>query len=370
MMRRFVPIALACVAPALGAQSILDIGARVAPQFHSYKLEAPSNLTVSEFAVPMFVTVPITSRFGFDIGSSFVRARVEQRGAAGAQATVSEISGLTDTQLRANLVLGNDAVVLTGGVNLPTGKSEVLIDQQPAAMLIGSDFLAFPISNMGTGFGATGGIAVARPIGSWSLGFGLSMRQSAEYEPFASAGGAALRYQPGNEYRGRVGLERPVGTGRFMLGLTYSKFGDDDLAGSIYNTGDRYLSQVDFNNDIGPGRFSISGWNLFRTKGTLADSSELDHENIANGQIAYGLNVGANTVIEPNVGGRMWTQVGSSTSFMSTFGLRMQIGSGMFSILPSAGFSIGQVAAADPTLGVNTTANLTGWHGTLAIRLR
>src|SRR4051812_32767628 len=163
-MRRFIPLALAGVAPTLSAQSIFDIGARVAPQFHSYKIEAPSNITVSEFAVPMFVAVPITSRFGFDVGTSYARARVEPTGG-----TVSEISGLTDTQIRANLTLGSDFVVLTAGVNLPTGKREVALPQAAAASLIGSDFLSFPISQMGTGLGGTGGIAVARPIGEWNL---------------------------------------------------------------------------------------------------------------------------------------------------------------------------------------------------------
>jgi hypothetical protein len=367
MLRRVVPLALACVAPALGAQSIFDIGARVAPQFHSYKIESPSNTTISEFALPVFVSVPLSPRFSFDVGTSYAMSRVEVTG--GTTKTTSEISGLTDTQIRANLVLGNDFVILTGGVNLPTGQSKVLADQVAAASLIGSDFLSFPISNMGTGFGGTGGIAVARPVGDWNLGFGLSMRQSTEYEPFTAGGGTTLRYQPGNEYRGRVGLERPVGTGHLMFGLTYSTFGDDDLAGSIYNTGNRYLSQVEFNTTVGTGRLSITGWDLFRTTGTLADGSVLDHENISNGALAYGIPVGGYAVIEPNVEGRAWTQVGASTSFLGTFGLRMQIGAGAYAILPSVGYSLGQVAAADPS-GVNTTANLTGLHGTLAIRIR
>jgi hypothetical protein len=369
MLRRFIPIALTCVAPALGAQSISDIGARMAPQFHSYKIDAPSNLTISEFSVPLFVTIPFTPRFGIDVGSSFANARVEQTG--GTTKTTSEISGLTDTQIRANLVLGNDFVILTGGVNLPTGQSRVTPQQQAAASLIGSDFLTFPISNMGTGFGGTGGIAVARPVGGWSLGLGLSMRQSAEYEPFgATAGTETPRYQPGAEYRGRIGLERPVGTGRFMVGFTYSKFGNDDLSGSVYNTGDRYFAQLDFNNTVGPGRVSITGWNLFRSKGTLVDGSVLDHENISSGALAYGIPVGAYTVIEPNVEGRSWSQVGASSSYMGTFGLRMQIGAGAFSILPSGGFSVGEIAAADAVRGINTTASLTGFHATLAVRLR
>ncbi|HEY7395902.1 MAG TPA: hypothetical protein VH559_13700 [Gemmatimonadaceae bacterium] len=368
MLRRYVPIALVCVAPALGAQSISDIGARLAPQFHSYKIKAPSNLTISEFSVPLFVTIPITPQFGFDIGSSYANAHVEQT--SGTTKTTSDISGLTDTQLRANLILGTDRVIITGGVTLPTGQSRVVPEQQAAASLIGSDFLAFPISNMGTGFGGTGGIAVAQPLGDWNLGFGLSMRQSAEYEPFKpTASTASLRYQPGAEYRGRIGLERPVGTGRFLVGLTYSKFGNDDLSGSVYNTGDRYFGQLDFNNTVGAGRLSITGWNLFRSKGTLVDGSVLDHENITNGALAYGIPVGEYTVIEPNVEARMWSQVGASSSSMETFGVRMQIGAGSFSVLPSGGFSVGKVAAADPVAG-NTTASLTGFHATLAIRLR
>jgi len=363
-MRRFIPLALACVAPTLSAQSIFDAGVRVAPQFHSYKIEAPSNIKISEFALPLFVSVPITPRFGFDVGTSYVRARVEPTGG-----TVSEITGLTDTQVRANLNLGSDFVILTAGLNLPTGKREVVAAQANAASLIGSDFLSFPISQMGAGFGGTAGIAVARPMGEWSLGFGLSMRQTTEYEPYAANGAQNFRYQPGNEYRGRVGLERPVGTGRFLLGLTYSTFGDDNLAGSIYNTGDRYLSQLSFDNSLGTGHVTLNAWNLFRTKGTLADSTLLDHENITNGSVAYGLPVGS-AVIEPNVEGRIWSQVGASTSYLGTVGLRLQFPVAGFAVLPSAGYSIGQIAAADPLVGVNTTANLTGFHATLAIRIR
>ena len=172
---------------AAGAQ--LDIRARIAPQFYSYKIASPSSMTISEFAVPLFVQVPVTQRLSFDIGTSFAQARVQQTGTATA---VSTISGLTDTQIRGNLSLGTDFVILTGGVNLPTGKSTVPVDQQRAAGLIGSDFFSFPISNMGTGFGGTGGIVVARPVGDWNVGVGLSVRHSAQYDPFDAVGGPAL----------------------------------------------------------------------------------------------------------------------------------------------------------------------------------
>jgi hypothetical protein len=348
------------------AQSIFDIGARVAPQFNSYSLGTPSNTKISEFALPLFVLMPVNEHLSFDLGTSFARSQVDQTTAG--KTTTSSISGLTDTQVRGNYVLGNDFVVLTAGVNLPTGKSTVTQRQQLAGSLIGSDFLAFPISSMGTGFGGTGGVAVARPLGDWNLGFGLSARKSAEYEPFDAAGGEALHYQPGNEYRARAGVDRAYGTGRVSVGLTYSTFGNDNLAGSLYNTGNRWLSQGSIDNTVGVGHLTLSGWNLFRTAGTLADSSYLGHEDVFDGSLSYGVPV-QSAVIEPNVEGRVWEQEGVSTSMLSTLGIRAQFETLGFSVLPSVGYSFGRLAAVDPS-GLSTTATLTGLHATLAIRLR
>jgi hypothetical protein len=366
MMRRLLSLGLIAAATSLPAQSIFDVGVRVAPQFHSYDIKSPSNTKISEFAVPMFVMLPITSSLNVDVGTSYARAQVDQT--TNGQKTTSTISGLTDTQIRANYTLGSDMVVLTAGVNIPTGQSTVTAPQLLAAGLIGSDFLSFPISNMGTGFGGTGGVAFARPVGEWNVGLGLSMRRASEYEPFDAGGDAALHYQPGNEYRVRGGIDRSFGSGRVNLGLTYSTFGNDNLAGSIYNTGNRWVTQLGLSNTYGPGTLVFTGWNLFREAGTLADSSFLGHENLTNAALSYGVTIGG-AVIEPNVEGRLWTQSGGApTSVLTTLGVRSQINVMGFTMLPSVGFSLGRLAAQDN--GVNTTANLTGLHGTLAIRLR
>lgn len=365
MHRRLLAIAFGCGAHSLGAQSMYDVGARIAPQFHSYSIDAPSNLKVSELAVPLFVVVPVNPSFTIDIGTSYARSHVEQT--LFGKKTTSSISGLTDTQIRGNYVIGTDFIVLTAGINLPTGQSTVPESKLVAASLIGSDFLSFPISNMGTGFGGTGGVALARPIGEWNLGVGVSVRRSAQYDPFDVAGGPTLHYQPGNEYRARVGLDRAVGTGRATFGVTYSAFGDDELAGSVYNTGDRYLTQFAFNNTVGAGEVSLIAWDLFRTAGTLSDGTALDHENIGNASLSYGLRVGS-AMIEPNVEARTWNQTGSSASLMGTFGVRSRISVGGMAVMPSVGFSVGRVAAQDAQL--STTASLTGFHATLAVRLR
>jgi hypothetical protein len=361
-----LPLAFAASAVPLSAQSIADAGARIAPQFNSYNLQSPSNTKISEFSVPLFALVPITPSFSLDVGTAWVQSRVTQTGTGAT--TTSDISGLTDTQVRANYTLGNDFVVLTGGVNLPTGKSTVTAREQLAASLIGSDFLAFPISNMGTGFGFTGGLAIARPLGDWNAGGGVSVRRSSQYDPFDAAGGTALHYQPGNEYRARLGVDRAVGTGRIALGFTYSKFGDDNLGGSIYNTGDRYLATLGLDNTVGGGTLTLSGWNLFRSSGTIAGGTILGHENISDAALSYGMNLGS-MVLEPNVEGRTWIQSnGLPSSLMTTLGLRSQMTWIGFSVLPSVGYSLGRVATQDLN-GANTTAQLTGWHATLGVRV-
>src|SRR3954451_7694267 len=107
MSRHFSPVAaaafafLGALAPSLEAQglpNLYDIGVRVAPQYHSYHVQAPSNLKINEFSVPVFVFVPITSALSVDLGSAFARSAVKQTN-LGKTAT-STISGMTDTQIR------------------------------------------------------------------------------------------------------------------------------------------------------------------------------------------------------------------------------------------------------------------------------
>ena len=374
-MRKFVPLALALVAgPALGAQSIFDSELRFAPQFMQYQIKTPGNETISELAVPVFVSIPFGSQFTFDVGTSYARAR------STSGSTKSEINGLTDTQLRGNLTLGSDFVVLTAGLNLPTGRSSVTTDQQTAAGRIGSDFLAFPISNMGTGLAATAGIAIARPLGDWNIGFGGAVRHSASYDPFDVPGQPALRFTPGDEYRARVGVDRGLLTGRMSLGLTYSAFGSDDAGGSVYNTGNRVIAQAIVTNSVAGSTVTLAGYNVFRAPGKYASGDPAGRENIANGYLGVGLDM-LGTLVEPSVELRHWLQnipsatVGTTTttersqsSYLGTIGVRTRIPAMGFSAYPSVGYTMGKLATADAS-GAPVQADMTGFKAQLAIRI-
>src|ERR1041385_6154014 len=146
---------------AVTAANAQDMGVRTSPQFVRYTLGAPTNNTVSEMAIPLYAVMPMNQIITFDIGTAFASAKLTNTN--GGQSSESMISGLTDTQIRSIVNFGGDAIVLTASVNLPTGQSTVKPAEQAAAGLIGHDFLVFPISSLGSGFGGTGGVAFARP---------------------------------------------------------------------------------------------------------------------------------------------------------------------------------------------------------------
>lgn len=361
-MRRILLPAFLLIARSALAQ---DGGARISPQFIRYSLGSPSNNTISEMAIPLFAFMPLTRTLTLDIGTAFASARVTSTSAG--QAVESTISGLTDTQIRATVNLGSDLVLLTAGVNVPTGRSTVKPAEQSAAGLIGNDFLVFPISSMGSGFGGTGGLALAHPFGDWNLGAGLSLRRSMPFDPYEDASGAKLRYTPGDEMRVRLGVDHPYGTGRASVGVTYSKFTDDSISGSsIYNTGDRLMAQGYITSKMGPGDYVVSAWNLFRASGTLADGSKSGTENITDLAASYGMAIG-DARLEPGLDVRTWVQPDAALSLQTTISLRYEQPMGAFTVSPGAGFTIGKLAAQSAS-GASTTASVTGFRAQLTIR--
>ena len=366
-------LALLTTAPTARAQSLFDAELRLAPQFIQYRLRAPADETITELALPLYVTIPAGSRLSFDVGTAYARAQVTSGGVR------SEINGLTDTQIRGNFTIGSDFVVLTAGVSLPTGQSSVTLDQLTAAGRIGNDFLGFPISNMGTGLAATGGIAVARPLGDWSVGAGVSMRRSRAYEPF-DLPGQTFRYQPGNEIRARIGVDRPLAAGRVALGVTYAAFGREDAGGSAYNTGDRVIAQGTLTGLLGENDYTVSAYNLFRAPGEYASGDRAGRENIANLFLSLGVRA-LGTVVEPSLELRHWLQhvydtpgegtgevARSQSSHLATVGLRVRANVGGLTLYPSAGYTLAGTLATEDEEGRPVSAGLSGFRFALVLR--
>jgi len=349
---------LAVTLPALApAQGVKDAAIILAPHFTTYTIgEGATKRSISQTAVPLVFVIPFTERLSVDLTTSFATTDVKADGVS-----ESKISGLTDTQVRANFVVGSDFLVFTVGLNLPTGQYTIPEEQQEAAGQIGNDFLNYPISSMGNGFAGTGGVAFARPLGSWNFGAGASIRKSTEFAAF-TVSSAEFRFTPADEYRLRLGLDRPVGDGQLEFGLSYSAFGEDIADTTSYSTGDRLIASGSWSFPVKGATGFVSGWNLFRMAGQQLGGAA-PKENVAN--INAGISIEAKSVVvQPNLEMRLWQVGGVKAGNLFNAGVRLRLGAGAFAFYPTLGYSTGNLYST-----VDGTATpVSGLRGSLTVR--
>jgi hypothetical protein len=220
--------------------------------------------SISEIAIPFVVVWPTSPRLSFDVGGRY--ATVSYKDSSG----TTSLSGLTDIQARGVYQIVPDIAVFTVSVNLPTGKTELSGAQVPAAGTIASDMIPFPVSNFGSGFNVTSGLALAVPVWGWAIGAAGSYRVNGSFTPLAPPPNApSVAYKAGGEFRARVGADRIVGQSRVSLGFTVSTFSEDDYGGSpAFQSGTRLISQGSWTFPIGNVGLSLYAWDLYRAAGT------------------------------------------------------------------------------------------------------
>jgi len=360
---RFLAAALLAASPlAAGAQGVSDGALASIPQYVSLKIgTGAAARTVSQFTVPFIAVVPFGPRFNIDVATAYASSDVQVDGAS-----VSSITGLTDTQVRANLTLGNDAVVFTVGANLPTGQYKIDEDKADAAGQIGNDFLIFPISSYGSGLSTTGGVAFARSLGTWNLGIAGSFRKSTEFDAFQAAtdtGKATLTFTPADEVRARIGVDRDIGSGRLALGVTFSTFGNDVMANTSYATGDRYIGQASLYMPLGTTDLYISSWGLYRAKGQQF-GGVANPETVANAAVSLGFHTG-NLVIEPSLEGRNWQVDGVKAGLLGSGGVRLRWAAGPITFIPAATYQAGKLYSTTD----GSSLDVTGWRASVTLRV-
>jgi hypothetical protein len=359
-MHRLLPFALLAALPAsAAAQGWRETAVIVAPHSTMFKIgDGASQRIVSQTAIPFVFVIPFSERISVDLTTAYAISDVITGGQS-----ISAIKGLTDMQVRANIQAGLENMVFTVGLNLPTGQYTIPEGQQEAAGQIGNDFLNFPISSMGNGFGATGGVAYARPVGSWNLGGGMSFRKSTEFAAF-SVSNEDFTFTPGDELRLRVGVDRPVGDGQVTLGLSFSAFGSDIADTTTYSTGDRIILNGSWSRPLGGANLFLSAWNLYRLEGERLGGAA-PTENVFNVSGALSFDI-RSLLVQPGLEGRLWQQDGVRAGNLINLGLRVRWAVGAFALYPQVGYSIGTVYSTDD----GSESDISGLRGSLTVRYR
>jgi hypothetical protein len=242
--------ALALLPALLGAQERL-VGSRTVAVGASYErvVFGGAGLTQSGFAnldttrvtnaqqvtLPITASGPLGGGWRLDLTTLFGSGRVvyNDPSASGGTQTAA-LSGLSDLRVRATGRLLRDNVVLTIGVNAPSGRTSLDASEFGTLRILSAPALGLGSSPVGAGLSGTLGIVFAQQSGPWALAYGASYEARGRYQPVAAltAGTGTADYLPGGVIRVSLGADRLLGPHRLSLAAAADIFADDRLRGT------------------------------------------------------------------------------------------------------------------------------------------
>jgi len=186
--------------------------------------------SVSQLSVPVTAVVPWGERWTFDLYGAYAQGVVRAAPRAGRTGDGrATLSGLTDIKLRAVGRLAGDAVLITLGANVPTGRTSLDVDEFRALRVLAAPALALRTPALGTGPGGTAGVVVARQLGAWAGAAGLSYELRGSYSPLAAiaAGVGSTTWNPGDALHLSLGADRLLGNHELSLNVSGDFFTRD-----------------------------------------------------------------------------------------------------------------------------------------------
>lgn len=225
----------------LAAQGTLvpTVGGSAVPVFSTWRFgtaipqAAGSVSAVSEIAVPLRTRFTVGPGWAVDLSTALISGQVTLKETAGTRSL--SLSGLSDVTVRATGPILGDALLLTAGLNLPTGRTGLSADETAALAALAAPALGMPAASLGRGFGATFGLLAAREVGPWALAAGLSMEQRTEFTPVSLAvasGSAETSISPGAAMHLSLGADRSVGEHRVSVLLVSDGYSADAVTSS------------------------------------------------------------------------------------------------------------------------------------------
>jgi hypothetical protein len=189
---------------------------------------------VAQVAVPFQVRVD-AGAWTFDVTGAYAAGAVHIPSAsADSSDDVALLAGPTDVKVRVSGPLVGDQLLVTAGINLPTGTTGLDAEQLNVLQTVSAPGLAMPIAAYGTGTGGTLGLIEVMQAAGWTVALGGSVEKRTEYTPIAlavSAGnGGDTRLTPGMATHVTLGLDRLIGSSRLSVLALTDLYGTDRVA--------------------------------------------------------------------------------------------------------------------------------------------
>lgn len=175
---------------------------------------------IGQFTIPLSAFVPLKdnleARLFVAETSSSLKTDVDSY----------SLSGLSDIRFQLNQALAEDHVLLSLGLNLPTGRKALnLTEERLVAEYLSYDFLTFPLRRLGEGFGLNATAGLAGASGATRYGIAATVQYSGAYEAFDGMGD----YNPGEMFSVNTGLDSRGERMSFITDMSFSTYAVDKL---------------------------------------------------------------------------------------------------------------------------------------------
>ena len=236
----------------------------------SYQLWQSDDDNFSEFSIPLYVYYPFSRALSITVSG-------QQANASGDNFT--SLSGISDTQLNLSYFLETANVVINSGVNLPSGKKELTIEEFETSRMLSLNYLNFRLPNFGQGLNINFGATWAFPVSkNFVLGLGGSYQLKGAYRPLVDL---EFDYKPGDEILMTAGFDIAISriTSLSFDGIftTYSadKYNNEE----IFKSGNKLTAALQFKHYIGYSDFSLFLRYRTRSKSSLPVAGSLTEED-------------------------------------------------------------------------------------------
>ncbi|MBN1892847.1 hypothetical protein JW906_00050 [bacterium] len=203
---------------------------------------------ISEFSTPLF--------FYYPLGKNTSLSAYTSMASAGGN-SLHRLTGLGDIQSTLNYYMESLNMKFSLGLNLPTGKKAVSMEEFSTLYLLSLTMYRFRTPSFGQGLNLSPGFSWAIPAGEkWVFGLGASYQVRGSFTPFE---GMSKKYDPGDEWMVTGGFDFRAGEKTIVTGdMIFSAYGKDRIGGEEkFLAGDKKAVNVQVKHRLPSGILSL-----------------------------------------------------------------------------------------------------------------
>lgn len=239
---------------------------KIIPALQHYSIDHKS---FSEFSIPIQGYYPVNRELSVSFNTS--RANVSGEG-------YKNYGGLSDLQLRFNYFKEDKNLVYNLGINLPTGKNELSLEEYNTSTVLSLNQLNFRVPVLGQGFNLAPGITWAYPVNdNLVIGLGASYQFKSSFKPIKIMD---EKYNPGNELLFTGGFDYKLDeTATISTDLILTTYGKDKVGKEeIFASGKKFVFYAQYKKNIDHHKLLVHIRYRSKGKNRLAEAGSLIEE--------------------------------------------------------------------------------------------